>query len=84
LSPIISKFEYLKLHISPIIFCVTSLLCLCDYTVYRFQVIGLENLPPSSEPVIYVPNHTSVLDILGENIHLLFYILFILSNYSIM
>lgn len=31
----------------------------CTPTVY-----GLENLPPKGEPVIYVPNHTSFMDIL--------------------
>lgn len=28
------------------------------------QVVGLENLPPMDETVVYVPNHTSFLDIL--------------------
>lgn len=28
------------------------------------KIYGLENLPPASEPVVYVPNHTSFLDIL--------------------
>ena len=28
------------------------------------QVVGLENLPPMGETVVYVPNHTSFLDIL--------------------
>jgi 1-acyl-sn-glycerol-3-phosphate acyltransferase len=31
---------------------------------FRPKVIGLENLPPSSETVMYVPNHTSFMDIL--------------------
>lgn len=32
---------------------------------FRPKVIGLENLPPIGETVVYVPNHTSVLDILA-------------------
>jgi 1-acyl-sn-glycerol-3-phosphate acyltransferase len=28
------------------------------------RIYGLENLPPSGEPVIYIPNHTSFMDIL--------------------
>lgn len=34
-------------------------MCLCNP-----KLIGKENLPPIGEPVIYVPNHTSFLDIL--------------------
>jgi 1-acyl-sn-glycerol-3-phosphate acyltransferase len=30
----------------------------------KVKVHGLENLPPIDEPVVYVPNHTSFLDIL--------------------
>lgn len=32
---------------------------------FRPKVIGIENLPPINETVVYVPNHTSVLDILA-------------------
>ena len=31
---------------------------------YRPTIIGTENLPPHGETVIYVPNHTSLMDIL--------------------
>ena len=31
---------------------------------YRPTIIGAENLPPHGETVIYVPNHTSLMDIL--------------------
>lgn len=33
-------------------------------TFSRVAVIGLENLPPEDEAVVFVPNHTSFLDIL--------------------
>mmetsp|Transcript_13028 Transcript_13028/g.19226 ORF Transcript_13028/g.19226 Transcript_13028/m.19226 type:complete len:348 (-) Transcript_13028:241-1284(-) len=35
--------------------------CLC--LTYKPKVEGLENLPPHGEPVIYMPNHTSFMDI---------------------